>query len=82
MKTREVHRRVKKALAEIEEEENYVCVNVGTIAERADTDVRTAKRHLDLLEEDGLGKFCDPKGKTFQSNEKLNEVISDYSQRD
>lgn len=70
MKSVEIHRKVKKALAEIEKERSHICYNIELIAKRAGTDVRTTKRHLALLEEDGLGKFCDPKKKTFHSNPK------------
>jgi len=64
----DTHRRVKKALNEIEKNNPYLCINVETIAKAAKTDTRTARKHLTILEEDGLGKFCDPKKKTYTSN--------------
>jgi len=52
---------------EVEKESSYLCYNVEAIAERARTDTRTTRKHLELLEEDGFGKFCDPKKKTFST---------------
>ena len=69
----EVHKRVKKALFELEKNSTFVCTNVEGIAEKAGTDTRTAKRHLALLQEDGFGEFCDSKRKTFSSNQKLKD---------
>jgi len=73
MKSVEIHRKVKKSLAEIERDGSYMCYNIELIAKCAGTDVRTTKRHLALLEEDGFGKFCDPKKKTFTLTRKLKE---------
>jgi hypothetical protein len=42
-----------------------VCINLESIAERAKVDVRTAKLHLDLMEEHGVGKLCHRKRKAF-----------------
>ena len=67
MRPLEVHRRIKKAIMEVEKESSYLCYNVEAIAERARTDTRTTRKHLELLEEDGFGKFCDPKKKTFST---------------
>lgn len=71
MSSVDVHKRIKKALHEIEKDSPYACHNIEVIAQKAGTDTRTAKNHLSLLEADGFGKFCDPKKKTFTSNEKL-----------
>jgi len=60
---------------------SFVCLNVEAIAKKAGTDTRTAKRHLDLLEEDGFGKYCDPKRKTFASTEKFKHLIAQGGQR-
>lgn len=65
--SREVHKKVKIALEEISKESEFPCINVELIAERAKVDARTAKLHLDLMEEYGVGKFCDPKKKTFSA---------------
>lgn len=73
MRSVEIHRKVKKALVEVEKEGSYVCYNIELIAKHAGTDVRTTKRHLALLEEDGFGKFCDPKKKTFTLIKKFKE---------
>ncbi len=75
----ELHRRVKKALYEIEKNSKWACYNVEVIAERAKTDTRTTKKHLAILEENGFGNFCDPKGKTFTSNEKFKELFKEVS---
>ncbi len=58
---------MKDALWELSKNNKYVCINVESISEKAKVDTRTAKLHLELLEEDGIGKFCDPKGKTFST---------------
>lgn len=63
--SRDIHRRIKKTVEELSKDTAFVCTNVETIAKKAKVDTRTAKLHLDLLEEDGFGKFCDPKKKTF-----------------
>jgi len=63
--SREIHRRVKKAVENLSNDSFYMCINVETIAKKAKADARTTKLHLDLLEEDGFGKFCDRKKKTF-----------------
>lgn len=68
--SRDIHRRVKKAVEEVSKDTTFACVNVETIAKKAEVDTRTVKLHLDLLEEDGLGKFCDPKKKTFSTGGK------------
>ena len=73
MRSVEIHRKVKNALAKVEKEGSYMCYNIELIAEHAGTDVRTTKRHLALLEEDGFGKFCDPKKKTFRLMKKIKE---------
>jgi uncharacterized protein YllA (UPF0747 family) len=65
--TREIHRRIKAAIAEIESENQFICTNVELIAEKAKVDVRTTKNHLELLEENNLGKFCDARKKTFST---------------
>jgi hypothetical protein len=75
MSSVDVHKRIKKALHEIERDSPYACHNVELIAEKAGTDTRTAKNHLCLLEADGFGKFCDPKKKTFVSKEKIGCTI-------
>jgi len=67
MSNLDVHKRIKKALEETEKDSPYICQNIELIAKQAGTDTRTAKKHLTLLEEDGLGHFCDPKKKTFRS---------------
>lgn len=58
---------MKDAIRELSKETQYMCINIESIAEKAGVDPRTAKLHLELLEEDGLGKFCDPKRKTFST---------------
>ena len=68
--SRDIHKRVKKAVEELNKDTSFACTNVETIAKKAKVDTRTAKLHLDLLEEDGLGKFCDPKKKTFSTGGK------------
>lgn len=61
-----IHRKVRKAVDELSKETtSYRCINVENIAKRAKVDTRTAKVHLDLLQEHGYGTFCDPKRKTF-----------------
>lgn len=69
-----VHKRVKKALIELDYENLYPFLNVQDVAEEADTDVRTCKRHLSLLAVDGLGKYGDERKKTFSPSDKLEEV--------
>lgn len=68
MSNLDVHKRVKKAVEELEKNNPYICTNVEIIAKAADTDTRTTKKHLAILEEDGFGKFCDPRKKTYTSN--------------
>lgn len=63
--SREIHKRVRSAAEELSKDSQYVCINVESIAQKAKVDTRTAKLHLDLMEEYGVGKFCDPKKKTF-----------------
>ncbi len=58
---------MRNALEEISRDNEFPCINVELIAERAKVDSRTAKLHLDLMEEYGVGKFCDPKKKTFSA---------------
>ena len=77
MRSVEIHRKVKNALSELEKDRAFVCNNIELIAEKAGTDTRTAKRHLALLEEDGFGKFCDPKKKTFSSTKKFKELFEE-----
>lgn len=64
--SRDIHKKVKKAAEELSKDTSFICVNVENIAKKAKVDTRTTKKHLDLLEEDGLGKFCDPKKKAFK----------------
>ena len=66
----DVHKRIKKAVELVEKDNPYICSNIEMIAKAAKTDTRTAKKHLAILEEDGFGKFCDPKKKTFLSTSK------------
>lgn len=68
--SRNIHRRVKKAAEELSKDPSFVCTNVEIIAKKAKVDTRTAKLHLGLMEEDGLGKFCDLKKKTFSFGSK------------
>lgn len=77
MSSVEVHRRIKKALKKLENDSTFACHNVESIALMAKTDTRTTKKHLALLQEDGLGKFCDPKGKTYASFSKFTESFKD-----
>jgi len=42
----DVHQRIKTAIKEIEKESSFLCHNIETIAEKANTDTRTAKNHL------------------------------------
>ena len=58
-------------MEDLAKDTQYVCLNVESIAEKAKVDARTAKLHLDLMEEYGIGKFCDPKKKTFQMNKQV-----------
>ena len=71
----EVHRKIKKAIMEIEKESSYPCHNVDVIAVKARTDTRTARKHLELLEDDGFGKFCDPKKKTFSTARSKHKLV-------
>lgn len=64
---REIHTRIRKAISEIESNNKFICTNVELIAKKAKVDVRTARNHLELLEEYKLGKFCDPGKKTFST---------------
>lgn len=61
----EIHRKVKDAVDELSRDTEYVCLNIESVAEKAGVDTRTAKLHLKIMQEYGVGKFCDPKGKTF-----------------
>lgn len=63
--SREIHKKVKKAVDGLSKDPSFLCINIENIAKKAKADTRTTKQHLDLLEEDGWGKFCDPKKKTF-----------------
>lgn len=63
--SREVHKKIKKAISNLERNSRYIALNVVTIAKKADVDVRTVKSHLSILEENGIGKFCDDGEKTF-----------------
>ena len=63
--SREIHRKVKKAVENLSKDSSFICINVEDIAKKAKVDTRTTKLHLDLLEEHSFGKFCDPKKKTF-----------------
>ena len=74
MSSLDVHKRIKKAILDIEKTHEKVCTNVETIAEKAGTDTRTTRKHLAILEENGIGVFCDPKRKTFSSKDKLERL--------
>ena len=74
--SREVHKKVRTALEDLSKDSKYVCINVESIAEKARVDVRTAKLHLDLMEEYGVGKFCDPKKRTFSESGNLRRESS------
>lgn len=65
MSNLEVHKRIKEAIID-SEKDNYYSLNCETIAEKAKTDTRTAKKHLAILEYDGFGFFCDAKKKTYR----------------
>lgn len=82
--SRDIHRNIKNAISEIEAEANskYICTNVEQIAEKAKVDVRTTRNHLGLLEEDGLGVFCDPKKRTFSTAKKLVDRIHGCSKNE
>jgi hypothetical protein len=58
-------------LEDLTKDSHYVCLNVESIAEKARVDTRTAKLHLDLMEDYNVGKFCDPKKKTYQMNKQV-----------
>ena len=45
--------------------------NHEDIAKKANIDTRTTKLHLDLLEEDEFGLFCDSSKKTFSTAKSL-----------
>ena len=77
MRSLDVHRRIKKAIMEIEKEGSHLCYNVEAIAERAGTDTRTSRTHLEMLQEDGFGKFCDPKKKTFSTAGSKHKIVGE-----
>ena len=68
-----IHRKIKQALAILEEDSNNITLNVKTIAKKAEIDVRTVKYHLELLEEDNQGIFCDDEKQTFSTSKYLIE---------
>ena len=66
MKSRELHRKIKKTLEKLEKETQFETINITEIAESSNIDTRTVKLHLSLMEEDGLGIFCDKILQTFR----------------
>ena len=48
------------------EYQEYSGINIKLIADNIGIDQRTVRLHCELLEEDGIGKFCDPNKETFK----------------
>ena len=68
-----IHKKIKQALTILEKDSDSIALNIKTIAEKAKIDVRTVKYHLELLEEDNQGIFCDDEKQTFSTSKYLIE---------
>ena len=62
----EIHKRIKTSLKSLHEKYSE-CEGfyIPRIATNAGTDTRSAKHHLEILEENGFGRFLDPDKKVF-----------------
>lgn len=74
----DVHRKLKSALKKLHAEySQYEGFYIPKIATSAGTDTRTAKKHLEIFEENGFGRFLDPDKKVFgllQNKENVKNV--------
>ena len=61
-----IHQQVKDALKRLKDKyPSFSGFYIVRIAKEAETDTKTAVRHLEILEENELGKFLDPDKKVF-----------------
>ena len=62
----DIHKRIKTSLKSLHEKySEYEGFYIPRIATNAGTDTRSAKHHLEILEENGFGRFLDPDKKVF-----------------
>lgn len=74
-KEREIHRKIKNVLAELEQENTRISLHVKTIAKKTGISVRRALMHLEILEEDEKGVFCDDRRRTFSSSKHVVSML-------
>ena len=65
LKSREIHRKIRNIILQLEKDDKHPCISITTIVKASKNDARTVRLHLELLEEDGWGKFCDKDKQTF-----------------
>lgn len=65
MNSRDIHKKIHTAVTILEKDSKYPSIPVTSISKLAKVDMRTVKLHLDLMDFDGVGCFCDAEKKTF-----------------
>lgn len=78
---RAIHKKIKEAIFLLEKDSEFISLNVRTIAEKAGTSLPKTMVHLDIMEEDSLGIFCDDKKQTFSTSKMPIEKIKKESEK-